>query len=71
MWAATIAMLMAALETEPVKAQATAQSGSGTQSSVKMIDNLGGGRIYLGSLAGQPTEPRLGRIMLPRDARRA
>jgi hypothetical protein len=45
-------------------AQAPAQSGGGAQSGVKTIDNPGGGRIYIGALAGQPTpEDAMGKVM--------
>ena len=49
------AMLLGALCTGVSGAQAPAQSGGGTLAGVKTIDNPGGGRIFLGVLAGQPT----------------
>jgi hypothetical protein len=49
------AMLLGAFWTGVIGAQAPAQGGGGSLAGVKTIDNPGGGRIFLGVLAGQPT----------------
>jgi hypothetical protein len=62
-WAAG-AMLPVALWSGMSAAQAPAQSSGGAQSGVRTIDVPGGGRIYLGALAGQPTpQDAMGRVM--------
>jgi len=53
-WAAGL-MLLGALCTGLGAAQAPAQANSSPQGGVKTINNPGGGKIFLGAIAGQPT----------------
>lgn len=61
-WAA--GLLPGVLWTGMNVAQAPAQSSSAAQTGIKTIANPGGGTIYLGVLAGQPTpEDAMGKVM--------
>jgi hypothetical protein len=56
MWAA-LTLLLGTLWIGRIAAQASAHDSSGAQSTMKTIDNPGGGHIYLGGLTGQLTPP--------------
>src|ERR1035441_1789637 len=62
-WAAG-ALLLAALSSGMIAAQAPAQNNGGAQAGIKAIAVASGGTIYLGALAGQPTpEDAMGKVM--------
>ena len=53
-WVAA-AMLLGVLCAGTGVAQAPSQSGGGAQGGVRTIDNPGGGKVFIGAIAGQPT----------------
>jgi hypothetical protein len=58
------ALLLGALWTLTSAAQAPAADSGAVLTGVKTIENPGGGRIYLGKMAGQPTPPEaMGKVM--------